>query len=141
VALQDIWNNLTPLLYAAIGVAISESMRLLVVAFNQRIQDSETHRKKRTEEAASIQLRRIDDAAEWRRQQEMRIAAQDKELDEKDRRIGEKDHRIDELVVQNAQLQSYAAALERERDWWQKRYQDAALELNELKYPKKRQEP
>jgi uncharacterized protein HemX len=126
-----------PLIYAAIGVAISESMRLLVVAFNQRIQDSETHRKKRTEEAASIQLRRIDDAAEWRRQQELRITAQDKELDEKDRRIDEKDRRIDELVEQNAQERAGRIAAERERDWYRERCAALGQELNELKFKKR----
>jgi chromosome segregation ATPase len=125
----SILANITPLVYAAIGVAFSEGMRLLVVAFNQRMVDHETHRQQRKDDSTSIQLRRIDDAAEWRRQQELRITAQDKEIDDKDKRI-------DDLVEQNAQLRSYTGALERERDWWQKRYQDAALELNELKFKK-----
>jgi hypothetical protein len=129
VGLRTIWDNLTPLLYAAVGVAFSEGMRLLVVAFNQRMVDHESHRQQRKDDSTSIQLRRIDDAAEWRRQQELRITAQDKELDDKDKRI-------DALVEANARLQSYTGALERERDWWQKRYQDAALELNELKFKK-----
>jgi chromosome segregation ATPase len=137
VGLRTIWDNLTPLLYAAVGVAFSEGMRLLVVAFNQRMVDHETHRQQRKDESTSVQLRRIDDAAEWRRQQELRIVAQDKELDEKDKRIDEKDKRIDALVEANAQLRSEMTACERERDWWQKRYQDAALELNELKYRKR----
>jgi pantothenate kinase-related protein Tda10 len=132
------WSDLSavigPLLYAATGVLFSETVKAFVVAFNQRVTDRDAFRKRQHDDVTAIQLKRIDDAAEWRRQQELRITALDVEL-------AAKDQRISDLVDRLAQKGSEMTACERERDWWKERYQATALELNEIKYPKRRDGP
>jgi predicted nuclease with TOPRIM domain len=132
VGLRTIWDNLTPLLYAAVGVAFSEGMRLLVVAFNQRMVDHETHRQQRKDDSKEVQLRRIDDLTAWR--QEL-IA----EITTLKRENAEKDKRIDDVERENAQLRGENTNLIGARDWYKERYVAVGQELNELKF-KRRQD-
>jgi hypothetical protein len=131
VDLKDVsWVG--PLLYGAAVVLLGKAAESLIAAFNQRIKDRDAYRKQQHDDSASITLRRIDDAARWREQQEARIVILDKEN-------AEKDLRIDTLVELAAQLRSEKTALERERDWYKERCAALGQELNELKY--KRREP
>jgi chromosome segregation ATPase len=126
----SILANITPLVYAAIGVAFSETMRLLVVAFNQRMVDHETHRQQRKDDSKEVQLRRIDDLTAWRQELIVEITTLKRENEAKDKQI-------DAVEKENAQLHAEQIACERERDWYKERCVAIGQELNELKYRKR----